>query len=336
MNGLLTNPYIIYPGFPFSGYNKLIEYNNELKMLHSIFDSNDVMKNELLFLVIGAVMEEMHKNLNEDIGIHWRQLFPLFLEKFIDNNYNKKISIIIVSPNKSFSIDSFSKPLFMEKTNYKYKWIYLADRYYGIKNTLITVRIVYSMFPHNHNKNKKIIKKLKNSELYKNDSLKEKIDKSIQTYNDKKAIDEFYSNLNDYFNKINELGGLVITLSYSVFDSDSINSKLNNYFLFSEIKDLFINSYNKRILAEWVFELSNYDLNVYNKEFSSLSYVDDKIEIIEIDNNLEICKYLDMDLNEKLKDSNISREEEPNDNKLLEFPLSDPIKIIDIHKLRYI
>ena len=174
MDGLLSNPYIIYPGFPFSGYDNLIAYNNELKMLHGLFDPDDVIKNELLFLVIGAVMEEMYYNLDKEINNHWRQLFPVFLEKFIDNNYNKKITIIIVSPNKSFSIDSFSKPLFMEKTNYKYNWVYLADRFYGIKNTLITIRIIYSMFPHFHKKNKKIIKKLKKSELYKIDSLKKK------------------------------------------------------------------------------------------------------------------------------------------------------------------
>jgi len=145
MDGLLNNPYIIYPGFPFSGYKDLVSYNNELNKLHYILDVNDIIEDEVVFMVIGAVMEELYSNLDEDIGDHWRQLFPYFLEKFIDDNMDKKISIIIVSPNKHFSCDLFKEPLFIKKTRYKYGWDNIADRLFIIKNSLITARILYTM-----------------------------------------------------------------------------------------------------------------------------------------------------------------------------------------------
>ena len=138
--------------------------------------------------------------------------------------------------------------------------------------------------------------------------------------------------MNEYFNKINELGGLIITFSYSVFESGSLNSKLNNYFLFSELKDLFLNYSEKRLLAEWVFELSNYDLNVFNNELNYISYIDDKnFKIVENENILKIKNYLNAE--SKKKKIDIIKKKEIKNNLLIEFSSSDPIKINNINKL---
>ena len=195
----------------------------------------------------------------------------------------------------------------MKKTSYKYNWLYLADRFYGIKNSLITVRIVYTMFPHIYKKNNRIIEQYKNSSVYNMQEFKDYINNSKQTRNDRRAIIQFYNNLNNYFDIINTLGGVVITFSYTIFNKDSENSRLDNYFMFSEIKNIFDNSnISNRLLCEWYYDNNNYTVIPYNTNIKKLLYIGIK------ENN--DCEYLNINNNNNILSLDYSSSMSNNDN----------------------
>ena len=83
----------------------IILYIDNIKLLNEYIAEkiNRVYQNELLFIAIGAAMEEVYyenKELWDDK--QYSQLFPDYIYEHLDRNIECRATIIIISPNNSF------------------------------------------------------------------------------------------------------------------------------------------------------------------------------------------------------------------------------------------
>jgi hypothetical protein len=108
----LNHPFFIYPRGFMSEYNYYELYRTEVKKLNEFVDKLFIEINEqqrdkevLVSLIVGSAMEERLINSNTSINnyFQYHQLFPNYINNFIENNSNNKfIQIIIVSPDNIF------------------------------------------------------------------------------------------------------------------------------------------------------------------------------------------------------------------------------------------
>jgi hypothetical protein len=254
----ITHPWYTYPGEPFRGYQNYELYKSELNRLYNYISNYDRSDHVFFHLTIGAAMEEALEH-SQNIGDHWRQLFPYYLELFMDSDIH--LELVIVSPNKNFTnID----PTFITMTNHIYNWENTDNRCYKSTtgNTSITVNIFCCPFPHYDKSTKSKI------EYWKKQGMEEhniNLDNLCNTETDLLFVNSFYDNLGNLLDMVNNNGGLVACISYAVFHNDTVHRRLNNYIMFSKIKELFTkdNKYN-RILCEWIYNYDQFVVFEYN------------------------------------------------------------------------
>ena len=252
----LTNPYYLYPGFPFSGYNDIESYNVELIRLNEYVRSltSSISTKILLHISAGSAAEELYIENHTEINFLWQQLFPQHLQ-------NSKIPVIhIIISNSRMFHDKYI-PLFVKNTP-ELDWDTDCD-----KNTIkskklnITVKIFYTGMPSKSDYSK-IVSALRVRSIFDEEGLA----RIEQTNADREFTNMFYLNLEALFNKVNSYDGFVTCFSFVVFKKDTEKGKFDGYYLFQEIKKLFTDDYkhSKRLLAEWIYRLGFYSVIIFN------------------------------------------------------------------------
>lgn len=254
----LTNPYFQYPGFPFSGYNDIEAYNEELIQLNEYIKSltSSISSKILLHISMGSAAEELYMDNHTEIDFLWQQLFPEHLQ-------NSTIPVIHIIVSNSRMFHKKYIPLFVKNTP-ELMWDTDLD-----KNTIkskklnITVKMFYTGMPSKSDYSK-IATILRTRNIYDEAGVK----RIEQTSSDREYIEMFYTNLEHLFSQINSYGGFVTCYSYAVFRKDSEKGKFDGYHLFQEIKKLFSGDYkhSKRLLAEWIYRLGVYSVIIFNAD----------------------------------------------------------------------
>lgn len=256
----LSNPYYMYPGYPFSGYSNLEHYNKKLTELSLYINElkSSVNSKILLHLTCGSAGEEVFADNRRDIGFQWQQLFPEHLQKLSKESV-LPIVHIIVSNSRFFENEEY-KPLFMNYTK-EYKW-YFAD-----KNTIksevydITIKIFNCGMPSECDYST-VLARLRQNRIFD----EAHISSLNQTAEDKSFIRKFYSDLGSLFDKVNYFSGFVTCFSWAVFNAETDRAGLRNFYLFREVKNLFLSDYrhSKRLIAEWVYRIGCYVIVINN------------------------------------------------------------------------
>jgi hypothetical protein len=238
-------PYYLYPGFPCSGYFNLTLYNAELVRLYNRIEELTQLCSgrTILHISIGAAMEEYYAEYDANIGDHWRQLYPEYLERLSSVEPETKIYHLIVAPNKTFDPDHFKKPLFMKIDE---DWVRAGSSFV---NNNITVDIFCTMMPTVDPRNDGLIGKIKDRFRVDMD-----LDRFGQTAGDIQFVGMFYDKLRRYVDMIKSNGGLSGCYSFAVFNSSTNRSHLVDYVMFPEIKTIGLD------LAEWRYHSENYSM----------------------------------------------------------------------------
>ena len=281
---MLTNPYFAYPGFPMSPYQDYSYFNPIVQNLYgSIIEQINKLKankNKIIFhMTFGAAAEELSVELGSDIGHQWQQLFPEHLQSALKNK--QEIMHFIVCPSRTFNYDRDYVPLFIKQTP-EFNWIKLACNIYKSSVHNITIKIFNCPMPSEYDYTE-IIKKLKSRNICDEDYYLQ----INQTQIDKNFIKCFYNELNNLFDQVVKCGGFVSCFSFAVFNDESDKRIYNNYYMFKEIKKLFVDKFNKcnKLLAEWVYIIDFYNVVIYNHDNNLLCFVDiEKLSINSIDN----------------------------------------------------
>jgi hypothetical protein len=259
----LNNPFYLYPGFPCSGYFDQKQYISQLFALRNFLlelDSSD-FSNTLVHMTIGSAAEEEYNSLRSDIKHQWKQLFPDHLMDYIMEYPDNRITGIIVSPDRTFKIgEHFRDPLFIAQTNDILVWeLDQTDHViYKCVNYNMEIHIFNTMMPTVQEKNNEIIDSFKRTLS----SETELLNKYVQTIEDKLFVTYFYGILDELVSKIKTM----TIFSFAVFNNRTDKSSNNNYKMFEEIKTLSnIKNNKKLILAEWEYDIHNYNLKVIGK-----------------------------------------------------------------------
>jgi len=287
METYLNFPWTSYPthrtGNLCHGWGEDIDYIIQYRQntLHLF----DFLKNTTpcptIFICIGAAYEEI-VSLSSNVQINqWRQLFPLYIEKFVVNG--NKVQIIIISPNDSFM--KRETPEFINKTRYM-NWTFREEtnckQVYSSKKFHVDVYIFCTPMPSDDPLNDNVIQYIKSTNLYELDIVKNKVDNMLKTTNDIDFVRNFYECLKIFINKCD----VVICNSYAVFNE---NDKLKNYCMFPEIKELF-NKKDNKILSEWIYDVDNYNTFLYGSgtgiKYGKLEKGDITIELNNIDDKV--------------------------------------------------
>lgn len=279
----LNYPFYINPSYPMKGYYDK-EFLNEVKRLYKYINNLET-NNTLVYMVIGAAMEELFDMCSESITSskldHWMQLFPSWLYNCIANYKDLNIEIIIIAPNRSFNRKSefFSVPTFIKETNDVFEWE-KNNELPSWTSDNVKVNIFYTPMPHD-DKNKE----RKYERFYKRKIPSFSVDYNIVkvTNNDVIFVKKFYDTLKTKIKKIIN-NGLFLCNSYAVARSSDM---YNKFYMFSEIIDIIENmSKNKILLSEWKWtdkENLYYTTEFFNSK--KISYVDD-INIIKKNNGI--------------------------------------------------
>lgn len=254
MTDALNNPYILYPGFPMSGYHNYEIYNTQLMLLKKYIDTltshiETNKKSIILHFTFGSAMEECN---DERYDFQWRQLFPYHLEKATILYPKTEIINIVISPNKTFEIGTpnYKSPNFVEKSDIKF-----MDYMNGTicaKETNYVTRIFCTMMPSIDINNKIIIDKFKEKKGFEFVNF----DQMTQTSYDIEYTTMFYNSMKRLVNTVVKYNGCVTAFSFAVFNKESEKSRFNGYYLFKEIESVFQHS-DKVILCEWIFYLKS-------------------------------------------------------------------------------
>jgi hypothetical protein len=194
-------------------------------------------------------MEEYFET-NQPITAQWKQLFPDHFYDAIMNEY--PIVSIIVAPNEGFNYnsDNFKIPTFVKKTNELFKWKNKENNHFYSEEFDINIYIFYTMFP------------------TKNTLINQEVSSDfITTTTDIDFVLKFYNTLENCFKNIIKNNGCVSCFSFAVFNSETDNSKIQNFEMFRELRELKL-KIPSLFLAEWNFKFDNYLM----KEISNFPY----------------------------------------------------------------
>lgn len=288
-------PFYTYPNIATSQYYDFDIYRKNVKKLNDFINSY-IPKNKTFFhLIVGAAMEEhIYKFKNNDYidcyDYQWRQLFPYWLDTFIRNT-DASVEIIIISPNEQFCNDNYQME-FIDHTNNIYDW-YITDNIIKSKKyNNITITIFGTFFPHICERNANVIGYYKNTN---NCIFDDVISNVKQNNNDIDFITNFYTNLIKLFDKIIDMNGFISCCSYAVFNSSTINAKLNKYVMFKELLNI-IDKYpkDKIMCTEWIYMINFYCVfDMYSNELYSYvepskRFLDGCMPVITSSNNIRI------------------------------------------------
>jgi hypothetical protein len=210
-------------------------------------------------VTIGSAAEEEYNSLGTNIKYQWKQLFPDHLMDYVMEYPDKKLINIIISPDKSFkNDDSYKNPLFIKMTNDILIWTNVVNDdhiIYKCENHDIEIHIFNTMMPTVQETNNEIIKNLQKTIPSEYDFLK----KYIQTINDVIFTNNFYKELEKIMQKTT-----MTIFSFAVFNQRTSKSSNINYIMFEEIKRITEGNKNV-ILAEWTYDMDNYNVKVNGK-----------------------------------------------------------------------
>lgn len=287
----LNYPFYLYPGYPCSGYFDVTNYKQNLITLYE--KMNDIIiiiqshNSQMLFhLTIGACMEEYMFIESATVGtattttanpnppidrtyeFQWQQLCPEHLR--VHAKLGKKVVHFIVSPNKSFSPDKFTMPIFVSKTK-DFNWELSFENNIAIlksKTYDFTTYIFYSMMPTIDVRNAKAVSYFKKVPHDSPIPMPIAIDNTTsgtscvieQTENDKKFVIKFYQRLKSMFNTITLGGGTITCFSFAVFCETSEKNRYNDFTMFKELPLMIDWSKPNMFLGRWMFHIGSYTI----------------------------------------------------------------------------
>jgi len=275
----MNNPFFTYPGYPFKGYKDHDEYLQEIMRLNSYLIELKDLENCLLHISIGAAMEEAfeiddYKDIYKQY-YQWRQLLPTHIDYYACANPSFPIRIIILSPNKTFSTKHFKEPQFIKYTNDIYQWESIDQKTFKSKEFDLIVKIFCTMMPHQElERNTQLVKHIKLIDQKENTSY---VDKIIQTDEDIEFIKNFYINLQQLIESIEEKKGRITCFSFAVFRGNIDLLIYNDYEMFNEIKKLFLINKESRLLCKWIFNMTKHDMIVFGKNNKKINFLDSNI-----------------------------------------------------------
>lgn len=241
-----------------SEYNNYKHYRNEVKMLYQFINNllNEINEHYvngsqiLIPFIIGSPMEDSlaKSNTSKDNYFQFRQLFPNYINNFIQSNTNNKfIQIIIISPDDIFSPQSTIKPLFRLYESFDFVLTNLNEYVYMDDKLTIKINIFNCPVPS--------LETRTNITLRYDTSLNDMetniydISSYKQSQFDIEFINNFYSSLNMLFNlNTNPSIKLIINSWASFKNLDGISERYN---MFPKILEL-ATQYNI-IACEWEF-----------------------------------------------------------------------------------
>ena len=281
----LVFPFYLYPNFFGSGYKDFKTYREEVLRLYHFIETYKAGFGDLLKFNIGAPFEEeCSQHYFEEA--HYMQLFSSQLKHFIrSRDSSNKVTIVIISPNKSFSDKHYKTPKFIEYTDEEFNWE-KSNKFYKSHGHNVDINIFCCPMPHNdlgrgrRNAELEHMKRIKIDDAQKEFTIAD----ITQTDSDVEFIDRFYDILKKVLVEVVELGGIVDCSSFAVFNNGGQYRHINNYIMFSEVRNLFNGDFIKIegtnqiilkiILSEWVFEKYNYKMNIHKHKNKVIDYTD--------------------------------------------------------------
>lgn len=283
----LNHPWTIYHSEVMSSYIKYSVYYEELIRLREYFSQ---LVNEITHLtddqvvlnniIIGTPMEcEIHKKqLNSKYFFQWQQLFPVYINDFLDMYETKGkypiVNNIIISPDEIFMDLDYNEPVFTRLSGFDF--VKISNRKYQCINSSFTinVNIFTCPFPQLETRTA-IIEKI--NTFVKLHLLEYPIKDFNPSASDIKFVNEFYSLIEILASNtmLNEQINLVIC-SYATFRNIR---DYDNYGLFYSLLEL-ANKY-KIIATEWSFSESNYKLKIVSKIKPTVDYINYLISYID-------------------------------------------------------
>lgn len=282
----LNHPFFIYPRGFMSEYNEYEHYRKEAIKLYQFIDTlSDKIKEQndngveiLIPFIIGSPMEDslIKSNTSNENYIQFRQLFPNYINNFIQSNTNNKfIQIIIISPDNIFSSNSGIKPLFTSHESFDFVLTNLNEYVYSDEQINIKINIFNCPIPCLETR----INLVHRYELMINGLRINNYDITSykQTQTDLEFIDNFYSKINALFSLNNIESIKIIINSWVSFKNlDDITEK---YTMFPKILDL-ANKYNI-IATEWKFVDELFYTKIISQyEFENKNYFGSNIDYI--------------------------------------------------------
>lgn len=266
-NPELNHPWFIYPRGIMSEYNEYNLYRKEsiklskyVKNLPRYIDETHTNKESLVSFIIGSSMEDVLANsansanstncanyAYENIIHQYRQLFPNYINDFINTNTEKKfIQIIITSPDRIFSNDDFT-PQFITYEPYNFRKIQKNEYVFECDMFEIKINIFNCPMPCLETRYELVTRYQRSLDMLKVNPYDIQTYKQTQT--DVDFIHNFYSSIEELFKITFDPRNKIIINSWVSFANlDGYSEKYN---MFPNILEL-ANKYNI-IATEWEF-----------------------------------------------------------------------------------
>ncbi len=326
----LNHPYYIYPNGPLSEYTNYSLYNKEVvrfkNYLDNLTDRIDNLKSDpnvfiLTPFIIGSTMENsiINKYNDSDTFFQWQQLFPVYINNFIDlyknnHNYFIHINIIIVSPDNTFNDEKYHDPIFTLLDYFPYKFSKISNRkyeYISESDQSESNQSDKNIPNHQNNSGSRILKitidifncplpslDIRYDIMDKLDILINKYESSFdnldiksfrQTNADIEFINNFYESVDKLFKKVDYKKFSLIINSWATFKN---LTGFNRYTMFNQLLNL---ANDNNILAtEWNYDDKNFLIEVISRFitqgkgciFKKIVYIDENYCNFNIKNKL--------------------------------------------------
>ena len=305
LNQELNHPWFLYPrGFMSEYYNYSLYRSESIRLLNFINNLNNQIEinifNEyktLVSIILGSTIEDSLIKLqtNKSNYFQYRQLFPNYINNFINNISGKKnIQIIIISPDDFLSFDNYI-PLFIKFTYYDFVKKNKYEYEHVIDNLIIKINIFNCPMPSFDNRNDYI----KNQNTFLNNNLSQifNIKNYFQSPIDIIFINDIYNKLEKLFSFNNNNEFIIVVNSWVSFKN--LCGISENFNMFPQMLSL-STKYNI-IATEWNFIddifsckiISNFKYNNKYYQYKYIYYIDKDNEQISkesLKNNLNLIK----------------------------------------------
>jgi|SaaInlStandDraft_4_1057021.scaffolds.fasta_scaffold01410_5 hypothetical protein len=253
----LNYPFNLYKCGLGQTYIDTEEYKHEAIRLSDYLEADRPTSKIVHFMAIGAAMEEYFNHCSsedEPESKQYRQLFPYFLENYLDDNPGNTVKITIISPNSEFR-DPDYVPFFVKRTSDKYRWEQTNMREFTSMTHNVRINLFYCPFPKYDSKETE-----KMSKFLKDPSVSKSAKQFLPNEADKMFTERFDQIFSEFADRISIYGGVLIAISYAVFLVGTIfESKYRNYALIRNITKHFDKKdISSRVLCEWSYRPTNY------------------------------------------------------------------------------
>ena len=307
----LNHPCTIYPNSIMSEYHnyklyreEYIRFLNFMTMFNEQIETCTYLDSRLLVsIILGSTMEDAIVNSHTSYTNFFQsqQLFPNYIDNFIENIHGQKhIQIIIISPDNFFNNDTYI-PLFIKYSQYEFVKKNLYSFEYVDMNNDITIRINIFNCPMASIENRK--ETIFNSNKIFNMNTKDCIVKAynIETFEQNSFDLIFIKRLYDQIEKLfksNDINKTNIIIN-SWVNFKNLYGYSENYKMFPKLLEL-ASEYNI-IATEWAYQdeifitkiISSYHFGNKNYTNRYISYIRENIEYFDddiIEKNLKLIK----------------------------------------------